>query len=107
MCDLFHQRDQIKRFHDFLRSSQICDTNDLLHFFPNPLKQDGGPPRDFGEQGNQGNKCLQMRGIKAVWGNIGNQYFDSGEQENKAIYFRGTREQIPRPHLGGPQDEQE
>ena len=33
-------------------------------------------------------------------GNIGNQDFDFGEQGNEAIFFRGTREQVP--HLGGP-----
>ena len=32
-------------------------------------------------------------------GNIGNTDFDFEEQKNKAIYFRGTREQVP---LGGP-----
>ena len=48
----------------------------------------------------QGNKGLKMRGTgeqRQFWetGNIGNEDFDFGEQENKAIYFRRTREQVP------------
>ena len=68
-----------------------------------------GPPRGFGkwEQEHlfQGNKCLKVRGT----GNKG--YLgEQGTQEinililwngNKAIYFRGTRDQVPTP-LEGP-----
>ena len=48
----------------------------------------------------QGNKCPKRQGTaeqRHFWGtgNIGNQDFDFGEQGNKAIYFRGTREQVP------------
>ena len=42
----------------------------------------------------------KMRGTgeqSQFWGTgkIGNKYFDFGEQGNKSIYFRGTRQQVP------------
>ena len=37
-----------------------------------------------------------MRGTKDILGNIENQFFDFGEEENEVINFRGTREQVPR-----------
>ena len=38
---------------------------------------------------------------RQFWGtwNIGNEDFDFGKQKNKAIYFRGTREQVLREGL--------
>ena len=58
--------------------------------------------RGTGEQGHyfrrtreQRSKNAGNRGTKANLGNIENQDFGFREQENKAIYFRGTREQVP------------
>ena len=47
----------------------------------------------------RGNRGTQTK----FWGlrNIGNEDFDFGQQGNKAIYFRGTREQVALS-LGGP-----
>ena len=46
-----------------------------------------------------------MRGIgvqSQYWGtgNTGNEDFDFGQQGNKVIYFRGTREQVAPPMVG-------
>ena len=74
-----------------------------------------GPPRGFGEQGKrvfisgeQGNKGQILRGTgeqRQYWGteNIRKTFDFGGEQGNKPIYFRRTREQVPPPPLGGPQ----
>ena len=48
----------------------------------------------------QGNKGLKIRGTgehRQFWGtgNIENQAFVFGGQGNKAIFFEGTREQVP------------
>ena len=64
-----------------------------------------------GVLGNRGNRALFQgnreqrpnfegnRGKRQYWGtgNIRKQIFDFGEQGNKPIYFRGTREQVPPP----------
>ena len=49
-----------------------------------------------GEQGHlfQRSKYGGNRGTKTTLGNIGNQDFDFGEQGNKVMYFRKTREQV-------------
>ena len=63
-----------------------------------------------GEQGHlfEGNRGTEGQNLRATgeqrqyWGtgNIENNFSIFGEQGNKPIYFRGTREQVPP--LGGP-----
>ena len=79
----------------FLLYEQICQVSELR-----------GPPRGFGEQERTAiyfrgtNKGHILRGTgeqRQYWGkgNIRKQFFFGGEQGNKLLYFRGTREQVP------------
>ena len=66
----------------------------------------GTGEKGYSFQGNRGNKGQILRGTGEQrqclgTGNIRKQIFDYGEQGNKPIYFRGTRDQVP-DHLGGP-----
>ena len=56
--------------------------------------------------GEQWNKSLKLKGTREQrqfggTGNIENQDFDFGEQGEMPFFFRGTREQVPHPHLEG------
>ena len=52
-----------------------------------------------GEQGNKGKIWRGLGEQRQYWGtgNIENKFSHFGEQGNKPIYFRGTREQVPPP----------
>ena len=57
-----------------------------------------------GEQGNKGQFFRGTGEQRQYWGtgNIENKFSIFRDQGSNPIYFRGTREQVPPPPLGGP-----
>ena len=57
----------------------------------------------FRETGEQRPKIKGNTDNLAILGNIEKEDFVLGEHGNKAIFSRGTKEQVPPPPPGGPQ----